>query len=115
MHGDPSGESGFDWLGRNSLSIGLCPSNRHFLRVVPRSSRSPPSARKGTEIRVANVMNTLRLLHQVLLQMRPYWLHLAGVFLLGLLATPIALLLPLPLKFVVDSVLGDHPLPGFLA
>ena len=47
--------------------------------------------------------------------MRPYWLHLAGVFLLGLLVTPITLLLPLPLKFVVDSVLGDHPLPGFLA
>jgi ATP-binding cassette subfamily B protein len=33
---------------------------------------------------------------------------------LGLLATPIALLLPLPLKIVVDSVIDSHPVPGFV-
>jgi ATP-binding cassette subfamily B protein len=32
-----------------------------------------------------------------------------------MLAAPFALLLPLPLKIAVDSVLGAHPLPGFLA
>jgi ATP-binding cassette subfamily B protein len=37
------------------------------------------------------------------------------VLLLGLLAAPIALLLPLPLKIVADSVTGSHPLPSFLA
>src|SRR5437016_12404759 len=42
---------------------------------------------------------------------RPYWPHLAGMFLLSLLATPIALLVPLPMKIIVDSVLGSHPLP----
>jgi ATP-binding cassette subfamily B protein len=45
---------------------------------------------------------------------RPYWGHIVGIFLLTLLATPIALLAPLPLKIAVDSVLGDEPLPGFL-
>src|SRR5213594_220270 len=48
------------------------------------------------------------------LQVRPYWPHLAGLLLLSLLAPPLALLAPLPLKIVVDSVLGSHPLPKFL-
>jgi ATP-binding cassette subfamily B protein len=54
------------------------------------------------------------LYRRLLGQARPYWLHIAGVLLLGLLATPVALLTPLPLKIVVDSVLGSHPLPRFL-
>jgi ATP-binding cassette subfamily B protein len=45
---------------------------------------------------------------------RPVWPHIAGLFLLGLLASPIALLNPVPLKIAVDSVLGSSPLPGFL-
>src|SRR5206468_12392249 len=36
------------------------------------------------------------------------------LFLVGLLATPLALLTPLPLKIAVDSVLGARPLPHFL-
>jgi ATP-binding cassette subfamily B protein len=51
---------------------------------------------------------------RLLRQARPCWPHIAVLFLLSLLATPIALLLPLPLKIVVDSVFGSHPLPGFL-
>src|SRR2546426_9417260 len=51
---------------------------------------------------------------RVLLQVRPYWLYLALLVFLGLLATPIALLMPLPLKIAVDSVIGSEPLPGFL-
>src|SRR5438876_3738264 len=47
-------------------------------------------------------------------QARPYGLHLTGIFLLSLLSSPFALLTPLPLKIVVDSVLDHHPLPRFL-
>jgi ATP-binding cassette subfamily B protein len=54
------------------------------------------------------------LYRRLLEQARPYWLHLAGVFALGLLASPVALLTPVPIKIVVDSVLGGHPLPAFL-
>lgn len=54
----------------------------------------------------------LELFRRSLAYARPYWPHLAGILLLGLLATPIALLTPLPLKIAVDSVLGPHPLPG---
>ncbi|MEO5579023.1 MAG: ABC transporter ATP-binding protein [Gemmatimonadaceae bacterium] len=45
---------------------------------------------------------------------RPYWGHLVGLFALSLLASPLALLAPLPVKIAVDSVLGSHPLPGFV-
>jgi ATP-binding cassette, subfamily B, bacterial len=45
---------------------------------------------------------------------RPYWLHTAGLFALSLLATPLALLQPLPLKIAVDSVIGKEPLPGWI-
>jgi ATP-binding cassette, subfamily B, bacterial len=52
---------------------------------------------------------------RILKEARPYWPHLGGVFLLGLLAAPLALLLPVPLKIAVDSVLGSEPLPDFIA
>ncbi len=39
---------------------------------------------------------------------------MAGYFLLTLLEIPLALLLPVPIKIEVDSVLGSHPLPWFL-
>lgn len=69
-------------------------------------SKAPPL----TERRYSD----LALLRRLLGQARPYWLHLTGVFLLSLLAAPVALLTPVPLKIAVDSVLGSHPLPGFL-
>jgi ATP-binding cassette subfamily B protein len=45
---------------------------------------------------------------------RPYWTYLLGLFLLSLLATPLALLLPLPLKIALDSGLGSKPLPHWI-
>ena len=45
---------------------------------------------------------------------RAYWPHIAAVFLVDLLAAPISLAAPLPVKIAVDSVLGDQPLPPFL-
>ncbi len=45
---------------------------------------------------------------------RSSWPSIAALFLVGLLATPLALLTPLPLKIAVDSVLGARPLPHFL-
>ncbi len=51
---------------------------------------------------------------RILQEARPYWSHLGGIFLLGLLAAPLALLLPVPLKIAVDSVIGSDPLPGFI-
>jgi len=52
---------------------------------------------------------------RVLTEARPYWPHLILALLISLLSIPTALLLPLPLKIELDSVLGSHPLPAFLS
>ncbi len=46
---------------------------------------------------------------------RPCWRHLLGILLISLLSPPLALLTPMPLKIVVDNVIGHRPLPGILA
>jgi ATP-binding cassette subfamily B protein len=60
--------------------------------------------------RHANLLLYRRLLRQA----RPYWWHIASIFLIDLLATPLSLLGPIPLKIAVDTVLGSDPLPAFL-
>jgi ATP-binding cassette, subfamily B, bacterial len=45
---------------------------------------------------------------------KPYRMHIIGIFFLDLLATPLALLIPIPLKIAVDSVIGSEPVPGIL-
>jgi ATP-binding cassette, subfamily B, bacterial len=65
-------------------------------------------------VTTTNSYGDLALLRRLLRQARPYWPHIGGLFLLSLLSTPLALLTPLPLKIVVDSVIGSRPLPGFL-
>jgi ATP-binding cassette, subfamily B, bacterial len=56
----------------------------------------------------------LRLVVRLLRRARSYWPHITLIFILGLLAAPLALLAPVPLKIIVDSVLGGRPLPGLL-
>src|SRR5437899_3547702 len=72
---------------------------------------------QGVRVRrnvMAGTYGGLILYRRLLRQARPYWLHIAGVLLLDLLATPLVLLTPLPLKIAVDTVLGSRPLPRFL-
>jgi ATP-binding cassette, subfamily B, bacterial len=56
----------------------------------------------------------LMLYRLMLRQVTPYWPHLTGLLLLNLLSIPLLLFTPLPLKIVVDSVIGSQPLPQFL-
>jgi len=65
--------------------------------------------------RTRRVATDAVLLRRLLAQARPYWLHIASIFALSLLATPLALVAPLPLKLAVDSALGSEPLPRFVA
>src|SRR5262245_60908941 len=55
------------------------------------------------------------LYRRLLREARAYWPHIAWLFALSLLATPLALLNPIPLKIVVDSVLGAEALPSWFA
>ncbi|MBI3802221.1 MAG: ABC transporter ATP-binding protein [Nitrospirae bacterium] len=54
------------------------------------------------------------LYRRILLQARPYWPFLGLILLCDLLASPLFLLTPLPLKIAVDNVIGGAPLPWFL-
>src|SRR5438445_614727 len=53
-------------------------------------------------------------LRRLLGELRPYTLSVVGVFFVLLSATPLTLLTPVPLKIIVDSVLGTQPLPSYL-
>ncbi len=44
------------------------------------------------------------LLRRLVRQVKPYWRHIIALFLLYLLATPLALLSPVPLKIAIDSL-----------
>jgi len=54
----------------------------------------------------------LTTLLRLMREARGYWPHLGGLLIVSLLAAPLALLVPVPLKIVVDSVLGSDPVPG---
>jgi len=54
----------------------------------------------------------LALFGRLLGQARPYWPHIGLIFLLDLLAVPLALLAPVPLQITVDAVLGGSPPAG---
>lgn len=71
--------------------------------------RRRPGTKAGVPLTPAS-----RTLRRVLEQARPLWPHLFGVLLLTLISTPFALLLPLPLKMVVDSVISHKPAPAIL-
>jgi ATP-binding cassette subfamily B protein len=54
----------------------------------------------------------LAILKKGLQRARPYWPNIAGIFLLNLMAAPIALMGPIPLKIIIDNAFGKQPLPG---
>src|SRR5947208_1899736 len=74
-----------------------------------RRARRPARAVRGGGVSEGRRYGDRVLYRRLLLEARPFWPHIGGLFLLELLATPIALLLPVPLVLVVDSVIGDDP------
>ena len=61
-----------------------------------------------------NTYSDFRLYKRLLLQARPYRLHIAGIMVLNLVLITLTLLTPLPLKIAVDGAIGSQPLPRFL-
>src|SRR4051812_3992852 len=57
----------------------------------------------------------LRVYARLLRELRSLWGAIAAVLTLSLLSAPLALLMPLPLKIAMDSVIDHHPLPHSLA
>src|SRR5690242_17975542 len=57
---------------------------------------------------------SFNLYRRVLHECRSCWGRLAAIALVNLLATPLALLLPLPLKLAIDSAMGREIAPRFM-
>ena len=55
---------------------------------------------------------TRHLYRRLLREARPFGMHITGLMGLGALSSVFALLTPLPLKLVVDSVIGSKHLPA---
>jgi ATP-binding cassette subfamily B protein len=61
-----------------------------------------------------NLLSDLKLFRRLLSQSRTYWLHIFFILLISLIATPIALVTPLPLKIAIDNGIGTEPLPDLI-
>ncbi len=77
------------------------------------AAKKPRRTREAAEAAAPSPAPT-RLSRRILHEGRPYRSRLVMLFIVGLLETPMLLLSPIPLKIAVDSVLGSHPVPGFL-
>jgi ATP-binding cassette, subfamily B, bacterial len=55
-----------------------------------------------------------RITRRIASQLAPFWKQIAVLFTVDLLATPLLLLTPIPLKIAVDSVIGSDPVPGVI-
>jgi ATP-binding cassette, subfamily B, bacterial len=54
------------------------------------------------------------MIRRLLREVRPYGLSIGFVFAVSLIIIPLTLITPLPIKIIVDNVLGTQPLPGYL-
>src|SRR5712692_5425910 len=54
------------------------------------------------------------MLRRVLADLRPYWQPIVVAWIVSLSSIPITLITPLPIKLVVDNVIGSQALPGYL-
>ena len=79
-----------------------------------RSPAGSPEPRGEGPAETAPLADT-RLARRLARELRPYWLQITTLLLIGVLATPLALLTPVPLKIVIDSVLGSSDVPRVLA
>src|SRR4029077_1617428 len=81
---------------------------------VPAKIRSQDN-RTGNHFMAPRLGKDFWIYRRLLIQARPYWPHILALAFLSLLASSLSLLAPVPVKLVVDSVLGSKPLPGWLA
>lgn len=55
--------------------------------------------------------NTYQIVKRILTYGRPYRIHIFALFILSLVGTPLALLQPFIMKFIIDSGFGSQPVP----
>jgi ATP-binding cassette subfamily B protein len=81
---------------------------------VTRASSNGRVASPDQAVAAVRAYPDLVIYRRLLAHARPYWWHLAAVFMVSALAAPLVLLAPVPLKIAVDSVIGSREVPGLL-
>jgi ATP-binding cassette subfamily B protein len=84
---------------------------QHNGEARKRLTHRAPIGRRGIPLSRKKTYTDVTILRRLAARSRPCWPHIAAILLLSALAAPLALLIPLPLKIVVDSVVGSHPPP----
>ena len=87
---------------------------RGLLQTLQSSSIMPNGEQKSIPYGEGNVRRSPGMLRRLLSELRPYMLSILFVFAISLTAIPLALVSPLPIKIIVDNVVGTQPLPGYL-
>jgi ATP-binding cassette, subfamily B, bacterial len=59
-------------------------------------------------------LSRFSLLKRAIVDLRPYLGSITAILILSLSAVPITLITPLPIKILVDNVLGSQPLPNYI-
>jgi ATP-binding cassette, subfamily B, bacterial len=81
----------------------------------PATGRRRAPTHLAEDVMLAGLTRTFHIYRRAFYEVRGYWRWLALILAVGLLGIPLSLLLPLPLKLILDNVLGDRPLSGVLA
>ncbi len=76
--------------------------------------QSPENVRLGSRQSQRDTQRGHGMLRRVFADLRPYLSPIFVLLLLSLSAIPITLITPLPIKLMVDTVLGSKPLSGYL-
>src|SRR5690242_10314529 len=63
----------------------------------------------------AGIIRAFRIYHRAFCEVRAFWAGLGLILAMGLLWVPLSLLLPLPMKLIVDNVLGGQAPSGLAA
>src|SRR5439155_15400525 len=99
-------------LGR--VVVWISDRRRRGLLQLQSSSIMPNREQKSIPYGEGNLRRSPGMLRRLLSELRPYMLSILFVFAISLTAIPLALVSPLPIKLIVDNVIGTRPLPGYL-
>src|SRR5712691_3961635 len=77
------------------------------------STRDPVQAMSPLAIQ-REIRRKQGMLRRVFAELRPYSVSIVVLLIISLAAIPITLITPLPIKLIVDNVLGSSALPGYL-
>src|SRR6266849_4572894 len=88
---------------------------RRLKRIESRIQPEDPVQQGSPPARQREIRQKQGMLGRVFAELRPYSLSIVVLLIISLSAIPITLITPLPIKLIVDNVLGSSALPGYLS